>query len=242
MMKTRRSRRLAVAGVSAAMVVTLALTRTAANAAELDESPAEETVTFTVLGDIDAEVGEEVSFEELADVDVEAADLAEVGVEVSDDGTLAADPEALEAAPEPVSAPAALDVKVLNVPGAAIRPRTGTYDVIASWKAKDGNLVYLRRAAYDKIRLKHNLTTAVVKRVTTSYSSRLGAGSATNYNYFLEAKQFTCNMFTCWVSKSIWVQSTVDYRKITSGTFGVVTTYCQGVTWCPDWVKNALNV
>lgn len=204
---------------------------------------ADEEITFTVLGHVDAGIGDEVGLEQLESVDVTAEELEEVGVEIADDGELSLD---LTAQEEPIAtakaAHGSFNVTRAAVRRASVSPRTGTYDVIASWRAKDGNTVTLRRAAYDKIVTKHNLTTAVVKRVTTSYSSRLGAGSATAFNYFLEAKQITCNVLTCWVSNSLWVQSTVDYRAISGGTFGVVTTYCQGVTLCPNWVKNALNV
>lgn len=149
------------------------------------------------------------------------------------------------------SAPAVPSVvtatNVLQVHSAAaltgrVAPHTGIYDVMSSWTSKDGKTVALRRAAYDKITTKHNLTTAVVKRATKSCSSRLRAGSPTAFNYFLEATQISCGLAGCQVLASLWVQSTVDYRAISGGTFSVVTTYYQGVTWCPNWVKNALNV
>jgi hypothetical protein len=197
---------------------------------------------------VDAKIGEEVSLSDLRGAGVTVGELDAAGVIVEADGTLAADPAAAAEDSEPAAAaavataPTVFSARLASTLANRVTPRTGIYDVIATWRAKDGKTVTLRRAAYDKIVSKHNLTTAVVKRVTTSYSSRLGAGSATAFNYFLEAKQFTCNMLTCWVTASMWVQTTVDYRAITGGTFGVVTTYCHGVTRCPNWVKNALNV
>lgn len=233
--------------LSIGVLVVAALAFPAAGAVAAEEPPtSEDTITFTVLGEVDAEIGDEVSLADLQDAGVTVDELDAAGVAVEPDGTLSADPAAPAPQPEgsaaTPAAPAAFTARLASAPTNRVAPRTGTYDVIATWRAKDGKTVTLRRAAYEKIVNKHNLTTAVVKRVTTSYSSRLGAGSATAFNYFLEAKQFTCNMLTCWVSASVWVQSTVDYRAITGGTFGVVTTYCQGVTLCPNWVKNALNV
>lgn len=141
------------------------------------------------------------------------------------------------------------DIRAQRVPtsSAAVEPfAAGPYDVIASWKDKEKKNVILRRQAYDKIVSKHNLTTAVVKKVTKDYTWKGRAGAtSTKYNYNLKFGRFICYPNRCILKEEVMVLTVVDFRSLGQGklTYGVVTTYCEtGKPRCPDFVKKAYNL
>lgn len=79
--------------------------------------------------------------------------------------------------------------------------------------------------------------------MTQSATSILSAGSGTNWSYYLKANQVTCYAWGCKVTSTVNVRALVDYRKVSGGTYGVVTAQCEGYEGaCPSFVKNALNI
>lgn len=195
---------------------------------------AEQSVVVSVAGDLGTAPDTAVKASDAATVGVTQQALQAVQVATVGD-SLVYDPSlpATAASSTPADVPAE----------GTMRASTGGYDVMGTWRSKDNQTVYLRRQALDKIRSKHNLDAGVVRRVTQSYNYRVGAGTPTKFSYFLGVADMQCYVWGCKVKQSTTVQAVVDYRRIgTSGqTYGVVTTYCQGFTWCPSYVKNALN-
>lgn len=128
-----------------------------------------------------------------------------------------------------------------------IAAATSGYDVVSKWKDKSKKTVYLRRQAHQKIKKKHNLTAAVVKKVTksASWKGRAPGTSKTKYNYNLNFGRFICYPNRCILKEEVMVLTVVDFRSLGKGkgSYGVVTSYCEtGKAKCPDYVKKAVNL
>jgi hypothetical protein len=190
----------------------------------------DESVVVTVLGEVTTAKDATVLASDLTALGVSESTLAEAQIATQGD-SISYDPSLPSSSPADTEGPIVMSAA------------TGGYDVMGQWRSKDGKTVYLRRAPLEKIRGKHNLDTLVVKRVTQSATSILGAGSGTNYNYFLGAADIRCYVWGCQIKQATTVIALVDYRRIgTKGeSYGVVTTYCDGFVRCPNYVKNALN-
>lgn len=116
------------------------------------------------------------------------------------------------------------------------------------WTNREGLQINLRRNIKEKIESKHNLTWKVPRAVTNSYYKKYHVNGQ-KYSYEAEVHNIQCKGWAAWrkcqsVDKVIVITS-VDFRTNTSDgkQFGVTTTYCKGRgDWCPDFVKNALNI
>jgi hypothetical protein len=188
---------------------------------------------FGVFGDWDVDAGSQIRPEEFRSVGLSSADLTQLGLVETDDGALKLDSSGSSHSSGPFERPGTVTPQA--------EPELG---VVSSWTSKDDRTVYLRKSPYEKIRSKHNLTVAAVKRVTTDAELILPEGGPTNFNYYLKVYKVSCNIFGCTAKTFLNVRVLVDYRKTggTSQTYGVVTAYCEGLVRCPDWVKNAANV
>ncbi len=138
-------------------------------------------------------------------------------------------------------------IRVQGAPARPITAATSGYDVISKWRDTDKKLVYLRKQAHKKIVSKHNLTSAVVKKVTksASWKGRAPGYSKTKYNYNLNFGRFICYPNRCILKEEVMVLTVVDFRSLGKGkgSYGVVTAYCEtGKTRCPDYVKRAFNL
>ncbi|RKN67812.1 hypothetical protein D7252_09575 [Microbacterium sp. CGR2] len=185
-----------------------------ANASAVDE-PSNDTVTFSVLGDVGQGAGSDVTTEE----------LAVLGVDV-DAGTATKAP----AVTFRQEAPAAVQAAATN-------------NVLFRWRDSGNREVVLRSLPYNKILTKHNLTYTTPRVVTQRATRTFDAG--TSWRYRLAAKEIQCDWLggNCKVIRTVTVRTIVDFRYYDSaGTYGVVTAYCEGITGaCPNFVKNALN-
>ncbi|WP_165070379.1 hypothetical protein [Marisediminicola senii] len=191
----------------------------------------DESVVITVLGELNLPANATVQASDLESLNVPELTLAQAQIEI-EGGDISFDPTL----PAPSSTPEQLEL----TPAAA-----GPYDVLHSWRSKDGKTVLMRREAVRKT-IEHNLDKNVTRRVTQSATKILGAGSTTNQNYFLNANNIQCYVWGCVIKQAVSVKALVDYRRAGSPgqTFGVVTTYCDTPgksRICPNYVKNALN-
>ena len=131
---------------------------------------------------------------------------------------------------------------------------TSNYTSYSSWLDKQGSVVRLRYGYWNatldrgfgfcKVMYKHNLTPAVLRTVTKNYRDKVFETwiSPTRIAYYLKAYKVECGYFTC--RAVAWTDVKVSYdRRLLSDSrhFGVVTAFCAGVVWCPEYVKNALN-
>ena len=119
------------------------------------------------------------------------------------------------------------------------------YDVLATWSDNAGKPVAMRWGSntwgYRKIVDKHNLTTAAA-RTTTKYPASKVAESASSVVYTTPVHKYTCTVLGCKIVETRTLRAVVNPIRLADGSpKGVITTYCEGVTWCPDWVKGAVN-
>lgn len=134
----------------------------------------------------------------------------------------------------------------------SISPRSSNpndpYQVMATWNDKKGKKVGMRwgnsRWGWTKINNKHNLTTAAVK-VTTKYPKTRKVESRSSIVYTTPVKRVKCYVignYWCKVVETKTVKVVMNPMKLNDKRpKGAITAYCKGVTWCPSWVKNAVN-
>lgn len=117
--------------------------------------------------------------------------------------------------------------------------------VVESWDDGAGRNINLRKDQRTKIIDKHNLTIAVVRKVTQRTKRVLEPGSATVYIYAVPARRYVCGIWNCTVVETRDVRVAVDFRTRPqdSRQMGVLSAYCPIANKepvCPDWVKTAL--
>lgn len=130
------------------------------------------------------------------------------------------------------------------------------YEVLWHWDESRGKLVNYRRGYYDdatkrgfgdeKIMRKHNLnykTTFTVTRYPQPGSPSPQGG--TSFEYRTPVSHVKCSGWLifrrCRVVETRELLASVDFRLVSGGPFGVVTSFVEGYEKAPDWVKNALN-
>lgn len=121
--------------------------------------------------------------------------------------------------------------------------------VAYSWRDVTGRTVNLRSNVHAKIVSKHNVTWRVARAVTQyPETSQYGVRTRTDGEYRTPVHEIQCTGALWWrkcrVVRTVSLFARVDFRTDTSDRrgYGVVTTYCEGMTACPDFVKNALNI
>lgn len=209
--------RVIVAGVAA---IALAVAGASAAGAAVPSSEAtleDGGVIFAVIGDLPSG---EFPVEQLAELGVTPAEVDLIGQ----------------------GEQAALD-------GLQVAPLAGVndpYRVMASWTDSTGKAMALRWGSstwgWYKIVNKHNLTTAVA-RTTTKYPKTRVVESASAIVYRTPVNNVKCNTFGfCSVAATRTVKVVANPLKLNDGSpKGVITAYCEGITWCESWVKNAIN-
>lgn len=120
-----------------------------------------------------------------------------------------------------------------------------SYRLLATWTDNKAKKVAMRQGTstwgHIKVTTKHNATTSVA-RTTTKFPKSRVVESSSSIRYRTPVYKMVCNMFTCWAEKTLMVRAIVNPTIQSDGQpRGIITTYCEGITWCPDWVKNAVN-
>ncbi|GAA4700606.1 hypothetical protein [Promicromonospora umidemergens] len=119
------------------------------------------------------------------------------------------------------------------------------YQIIATWNDNRGTALSMRWGnsswGWLKVSNKHNLTTAAA-RTTTKYPESRVVESASAIRYRTPVHRVECRFGVCQVVETKTVRVIANPIRLSDGKAkGVITAYCEGVVWCPDWVKNAIN-
>lgn len=186
--------------------------------------------SFSVIGDIQVDVGQEVSTEDLEEVGVPpevAANLVEGINDVPSTGSKSVSP-------------------TLYGPTAPLSAQASFGRVGWTWKDHKNRTVVLRTAINHKIVTKHNASWKVA-RTTTKYPKTTGVeGSARKY--FTPVHNVRCTGYgvfrSCRSIGSVTVKTVVEFMKVRRDgkPRGVITAYCLKHPKCPNYVKNAVNV
>lgn len=215
--------------VTGLAIVGLLLFPTTALAVPIEEPETADTQVeeFSVIGDMDVEVGEEVTVDALESVGIEEETALELlGEEETVD----------ESAP------------TFFVPNDSTAFVLAAEKVGWSWKDNTNRTVTLRTDVNHKIVTKHNVNWKVA-RTSTKYP-RTVKNVGTRAEYFTPVQDVRCSgrgiLRTCKSVGSTTVQTVVDHRVLgfDNKKMGVVTTYCPNANRaqkCPDYVKNAAN-
>ncbi|GHH70729.1 hypothetical protein GCM10017673_23060 [Streptosporangium violaceochromogenes] len=134
------------------------------------------------------------------------------------------------------------------------------YKLLFVWRERDNKKVYYRQGFYTvydgfgdvKIQQKHNLNMRAVRATTQSKmpgGKRQQTMVPSRWEYDTIAYRVQCDGMlwwrTCKKTESKRVRAVVSYTTdpdVYAGTFGVITAFCLGVTRCPNYVKNAVNI
>ncbi|WP_157270458.1 hypothetical protein [Paraoerskovia marina] len=178
----------------------------------------DDTVAISVIGD-------------LPDGEFDLQDLQNVGVS---EGQVAM----ISEGQEPVAAMAGM---------AMAADPNNPYQIMATWSDSKGRALAMRWGSSSwgwlKVNNKHNLTTAAV-RTTTKYPKERKVESASSIRYRTPVHRVECKLWglSCKVVETKTVRVVANPTKLSDGKAkGIITAYCEGVTWCPNWVKNAIN-
>jgi hypothetical protein len=121
------------------------------------------------------------------------------------------------------------------------------YQIVATWNDNTGKALSMRWGSASwgwlKVSNKHNLTTAAA-RTTTKYPESRVVESASAIRYRTPVHRVECALggFACRIVETKTVRVIANPIRLTDGEAkGVITAYCEGVTWCPSWVKDAVN-
>lgn len=180
--------------------------------------------SFSVIGDMDLSIGDEVTFDELEAVGVSSTEAK---------GLLD------DASPHIARIPAATGF--VSPQAATATAKVGWY-----WKDNRNRTINLRTDANHKLVTKHNVTMKVA-RTTTKYPQTTKNPSSTRWEYRTPVNDVRCSGWgifrKCKIVGKTTVLAVVDFRILSHDkkSKGIVTTYCPGVTKCPDYVKNAAN-
>ncbi|WP_157236712.1 hypothetical protein [Promicromonospora sukumoe] len=121
------------------------------------------------------------------------------------------------------------------------------YQVVATWNDNTGRALAMRWGSASwgwlKVSNKHNLTTAAARTTTKHPESRVvESPSAIRYRTPVHRVECSPGGIACRVVETKTVRVIANPIRLTDGEAkGVITAYCEGVTWCPNWVKNAVN-
>ncbi|WP_277209170.1 hypothetical protein [Isoptericola croceus] len=191
-----------------------------------DREPGQGAESFSMLGDLDAQVGDVLT----------PGQMRRNGVDPTTMRALKNDRVAAESPDEPDGQSGSMLLRATNAP------------VLYSWRDNKGKTVNLRRNINTKIVDKHNLTWRVPRAVTQHPNKRWFV-SGKKYSYQTRVLNVRCTGRLWWrkckVVGSTQVLTSVDFRTNTSDgrAFGVTTAYCLGYAGrCPSYVKNAVNV
>lgn len=121
------------------------------------------------------------------------------------------------------------------------------YQIVATWNDNTGKALSMRWGSASwgwlKVSNKHNLTTAAARTTTKHPESRVVEGpSAIRYRTPVHRVECAIGGIGCRIVETKTVRVIANPIRLTDGEAkGVITAYCEGVTWCPNWVKNAVN-
>lgn len=217
--------------VTGLALVGLLLFPTTAMAVPAEEPPPEtvdaQVEQFSVIGDMEIEVGEEVTVEALESVGIEEDTAIELLGEEE---------------PDEESAPAFF---IQNDSTAFVLANA---KVGWSWKDNTNRAVVLRTDVNHKIVTKHNVNWKVARTTTKYPKSVNNVGTRAEYRTPVQDVRCTgSGVFRkCKSVGSTTVLTVADHRKLgfDNKKKGVVTTYCPNVKnsqKCPNYVKNAVN-
>ncbi|MGL5861004.1 MAG: hypothetical protein ACRCY9_07105 [Phycicoccus sp.] len=228
------------------------------------------TVEVGVIGALGDDPNAMTTPEDFAELDISAEDLREASdptwTPPADSPSYEVDPaeaaaDELAAGP-PSTSPADAEYDAYDVSEATESAKGPTVQAIdyidanhtvGTWKDGSGRFVRLRRGYYTspslgfglaKVEGKHNLTAGVVKTATKYYLQRSFLGTTRVYRtkvYKLSCYNWT--PFFCRKIDSYWVRVVYGGNNLADNRHkGVITAYCEGVIWCPSWVRNSVNV
>ncbi|MFI2366301.1 hypothetical protein [Promicromonospora sp. NPDC019610] len=204
-------------GAAAALVVFMAVLGAVSASAEAESAPGE-IVRFSVIGELPREPFAADEFRQVGVTDDAVAQITR-GVVPSRSLTLAA----------PKADP--------NNP----------YQIVATWNDNTGKALSMRWGSpswgWLKVSNKHNLTTAAARTTTKHPESRVvESPSAIRYRTPVHRVECAVGRIGCRIVETRTVRVIANPIRLTDGKAkGVITAYCEGVTWCPNWVKNAVN-
>jgi len=149
----------------------------------------------------------------------------------------------------------AVNHEQVNTSQLAAEP-AGSFDLLAFWRDKGGKKINYRKGWFDpildrgfghiKITQKHNLTVTAAYYMTKSPIRGIQQPDSilvSRFHYLATAYDNHCSGILRWkrcrTVRTMNTRTIVDFNTEPwkyADTFGVVTAYCEGVTWCPDWV------
>ncbi|MWV51388.1 hypothetical protein GRS96_19130 (plasmid) [Rathayibacter sp. VKM Ac-2803] len=106
----------------------------------------------------------------------------------------------------------------------------------STWNDHRGRKVVLRIDAQNKLWTKHNVNRNV-PRVATQYPDSSRAEAGTSWEYFTTFQQRNGTTIT----RTQQVRTVVDFRNVDGNPQGVITSYCVGITRCPDWINQVVG-
>lgn len=105
------------------------------------------------------------------------------------------------------------------------------------WSDRQNVRIVLRKNAKTKIADKHNLAWQTVRSAMKDSNVVKTHEGGTRYRYRTQKARFACNLVSCWIAETKIIRTVVDRRQYAGSTYGVVTSYCEGVTRCPSWIN-----
>lgn len=123
-------------------------------------------------------------------------------------------------------------------------PGPGPYVVRLDWRDAYGNGVSQRYGKQGSFGWRHhyydhNMSTNIARQVTQRSDSRNTFISGQKYEWRNIVRRYRCSPYSCSLIDHRDLLVSVDYRLLSDHkNFGVVTGFCVGDTFCPDWVNN----
>lgn len=221
---------------------------TSTSVASADDSPpppddtvsiVTEPVSVTVLGLDEYEVGDSVPLDELI------TQSESVDQPITDQlGDALEEVDASEVAPASSlhSSTGPQIVLASTKKSRIVQSGSTDYWIKSTWQDNKNLTVALRWGSstwgWSKISAKHDVTVNMIKKTTQFPRSRDVQGNS--YVYVTPANHFTCWLAACWIDKTMDVKVVSDNTKLSDRLpKGVITSYCIGVTVCPQWVRDA---
>jgi hypothetical protein len=131
---------------------------------------------------------------------------------------------------------AAMPQSVIDAQGEGLGAMPLASPVGSFWNDHRNRRVVLRIEAQNKLWYQHNMNRNV-PRVATQYpdSSRAEAGSSWEYFTTFQQREGTR------ITRTQQVRTVVDFRAVDGDPQGVITSYCVGLTRCPDWINQVVG-
>jgi hypothetical protein len=197
----------------------------------------EEPVSVSLIGaSAQGEIGERIPIEELMVV----ADG--LGQDIRPELQVASPSEHIDAAQvDPNVQTTAFLSSGLRESAPIVTAATGAYTRLLVWYDNKYVQNVLRQGTsswgWVHSRDKHAVTQTMIKKTTQFPRSRTVSGS--NIYYVTPAIKYTCWLSFCSIDKQMDVRVVYETTRLSDNfAKGVITTYCVGVTVCPQWVRD----